>query len=50
MTFFLLCMIPIAATLGFVACGLMQISAEADRQSAAYWAQHDRDLHKEEDG
>lgn len=50
MTFFLLCMLPVAATLGFVACALLQTAAAADRQEEAYFAQQDKNHRKEESG
>ena len=43
MTFFLLCMLPVAATLGFVACALLQTAASADRQKDTTRLHHETD-------
>lgn len=50
MTLFLLCMLPIAATLGFFACAMLQVASAADRQDEAYCAQRDDNEHQEECG
>lgn len=50
MTLFLLCMLPVAASLGFIVCALLQTAATADRPDEAYFVQQDSNPHKEEGG
>lgn len=50
MTLFLLCMLPVAASIGFIACALLQAAATSDRRDEAYCAPRDDTDHQEECG
>ena len=38
MTIFLICMLPVSATLGFVLCALLTAASTADRQEKEYFS------------
>ena len=47
MTIFLICMLPVSATLGFVLCALLTAASAADRQEEAYFAKLSEEDKKE---